>query len=97
MTELDATPEPNHFNAMQARLERDLINVQDHLENMWQLAGASSDPEGFEVPLPTLDKLIEQRDEVNEFLKRMRWMAGISLEFPTRTERREYLRANHLG
>lgn len=97
---LDATPEPNHFNAFQARQERDLINLQDHLENLWVFFGDAASVESLSwnpAAEEVLAEMLEQREVCNEFLRRLRMISGITLEFPTRTERRAYLRANNMG
>lgn len=106
-----ATPDPNHFNGMQARLERDLINTQDHIENLWTLieqrdvihtgtiVGQAATDLSNDYPLDVeevIAALKVQREQVAEFMKYMRMVAGMTLEFPNRTERREYLRANGL-
>lgn len=94
-----ATPDPNHFNGMQARLERDLINTQDHIENLWEVLMSYVNGEEFpdEHELASvITSLRVQKEQVAEFMKYMRLVAGMTLEFPNRTERREYLRANGL-
>lgn len=94
-----ATPDPNHFNGMQARLERDLINTQDHIENLWEVLMAyvneTEFPDEHELA-SVITSLRVQKEQVAEFMKYMRLVAGMTLEFPNRTERREYLRANGL-
>lgn len=100
MSELDANhdEEPNTFNGFQAQLEYDLINTQDHIENLWlALERMDAQAPSHNIPKDTWNALIAQKEQVTEYLRRMRIISGMSVEFPNRDERRKILRANRLG
>lgn len=98
VSKLDATPEPNHFNAFQARQEHDLINLQDLLEALWIIVTTGERAnEASDIFTDLYNELAGQVREAEEFLRRLRMISGIELEFPTREQRRAYLRANNMG